>query len=149
MPVVPPPQAGGQLPFWVVYYTSGTIAGSRGGGTGTAKAGYRIIRAASGTDAENTAQANGWNPVSFTGPYTSNAAAIAAAAAAKKTNVQANGGLDVKLALPNFLGALGQPNLWLRVLKVVGGVVLVIVGLVQLTHATQVIGPAARLATLA
>jgi hypothetical protein len=49
----------------------------------------------------------------------------------------------------DFLGKLGERNTWLRVLKVVIGVVLVIVGLVQLTHADKLIGPAAKAAVLA
>lgn len=49
----------------------------------------------------------------------------------------------------DFLGKLGQANTWLRVLKVVIGVVLVIVGLVQLTHAQKLIETAGEAAALA
>jgi hypothetical protein len=52
-------------------------------------------------------------------------------------------------AVPDFLSRLTSENLWIRVLKVVTGLVLIISGLVQLTHAEKLIGPAAKAAVLA
>jgi hypothetical protein len=49
----------------------------------------------------------------------------------------------------DFLAKLSQPNTWLRVLKVVVGLAMVIVGLVQLTHTEKLLGTAAKGAVLA
>lgn len=49
-------------------------------------------------------------------------------------------------AVPDFLSRLTSRNLWLRVLKIVAGLVLIITGLVQLTHLEKIIGPAAKAA---
>jgi hypothetical protein len=52
-------------------------------------------------------------------------------------------------AIPDFLSRLTSTNLWIRVLKVVAGLALFIVGLVQLTHAEKLVAPAAKAAALA
>jgi hypothetical protein len=52
-------------------------------------------------------------------------------------------------AVPDFLSRLTSANLWIRVLKVVVGLVMIISGLVQLTHASKLLGPAAKAAVLA
>jgi hypothetical protein len=49
----------------------------------------------------------------------------------------------------DFLSRLTSRNTWLRVLKVVAGIVLIIVGLAQLTHATRVIKDVGEAAALA
>jgi len=136
MPLVPPGRDPVATQFWVVYYTSGTISGSRGGAPGTAKAGYRIIRAASGQAAKDIAQNNGFNPVSFTGPYSSNAAALLAATTAKKTNVQADGGVQPQIKLPNFLGLLTNRDVLMRIGEGVLGVLLIVVGVAKLADGT-------------
>jgi hypothetical protein len=52
-------------------------------------------------------------------------------------------------AVPDFLSRLTSANLWIRIVKVMAGLALIISGLVQLTHAGKLAVPAAEAAVLA
>lgn len=92
----------------------------------------------------------------YHGPYPTEAAAIAhrgVSGPPGSTNESAGqqiaaatgnaaGGL---LGLPSF-GSAGWRSYGLRALKIVTGVILIIVGLVQLTHAQQIVAAAAPIA---
>lgn len=56
----------------------------------------------------------------------------------------ATGALGIPASIGNFFGALGQSNTWIRVAKVLIGGVLLIVGLVHITGASNAVANAAR-----
>jgi hypothetical protein len=56
---------------------------------------------------------------------------------------------SIDSAVTGFLGDLTQRALWLRVAKIVVGVALIIAGVVQLTHAQNIVATAAKGAVLA
>jgi hypothetical protein len=80
-------------------------------------------------------------------PYFEAQPAAAATSPVTQEGASAVGAVETAAsAVPDFLSRLTSRNLWLRVLKIVAGVVLIITGLVQLTHAGQLIGSAGKVA---
>lgn len=47
-----------------------------------------------------------------------------------------------------FLAKLGTRDLWIRIAKVVSGLALIVVGVIQLTHVAKIVGPAAAKAAM-
>jgi hypothetical protein len=64
-------------------------------------------------------------------------------------NAATGGAVNDAGGITSFLGDLTQRALWLRVARIVAGFALIVVGLVQLTHAQNLIAPAAKAAALA
>jgi len=58
------------------------------------------------------------------------------------------GGIGGLSQIAGIIGRLGQRNLWLRVVKIIAGVALIIIGAVQLTHASRVITTATQAAAV-
>ncbi|HEX4661902.1 MAG TPA: hypothetical protein VH307_31285 [Streptosporangiaceae bacterium] len=94
-------------------------------------------------------RANGWQSIvlkvnGWTGPYDWCGAKAFAGSHTGSAVLHSPGKIAAAAAsavtggLSGFLGALGSRNLWLRVLKIIAGMALVITGIVQITHAQNI-----------
>lgn len=117
---------------------------------------WKSDQAGGGADAPN------FKNIGAAGGYSTQAAAqkvVDAFNAQPNTNKLAKAGVTTAPNLPNpltgvaaigdFFSKLGQRNTWLRIGKVVVGLVLIIVGLVQLTHTQKLVKTAGEAAVLA
>ncbi len=92
--------------------------------------------------------------VKWKGPYATEAEALAAQNPQQQSPNPANdlgnaaqnssGVLGIPASVGNFFGALGNPNTWIRVSKVIIGGLLLVVGLVHITGADNAVASAAR-----
>lgn len=134
------------MQWWIIWYNTAAT----GGGKDT----YKII---SGTKAQAQAQAKVAISGTVSGPYTTQALAVAAAKAGKGSVQQdtnplsggTNAGTSWEQSIQNFIGGITSANLWIRVAKVLAGGVILIVGLAKLTNFDKgLVGTAVKAAPL-